>query len=52
MKGKYKPATLKSCVKQNGRWVATDTAGRRFIGDNEAEAIRMCNKYNHPLKAS
>jgi hypothetical protein len=44
---KPRQAKLVSCVKEGDLWVATDSAGRRFIADTEAEAIRMCQQYNH-----
>jgi hypothetical protein len=28
------------------RWVAVDSEGRRFGGDDEAEARRACERYN------
>jgi hypothetical protein len=29
------------------RWVAVDSAGRRFGGDTEQEAREMAERYNH-----
>ena len=34
-------ATLKSCEKKDGQWVAIDTAGRKFIAETKAEAERL-----------
>lgn len=44
------PAKLVSCVKDGKTWVATDSAGRRFVGDTKAEAEQMLAEYNKPAK--
>jgi hypothetical protein len=31
---------------KNCKWVATDSAGRKFGGATEAEARKMCEEYN------
>lgn len=43
-------ATLKSCEKKDGQWVAIDTAGRKFIAETKAEASKMCEDYNKTRK--